>query len=271
MTAHNKDRASGSLSRRVWRTFKLFVVVAGALCVFALGLFASQSHWFSRTFHDSFQSKQDAEDRTVRQAQNKLWADRVKQGGYILHIRHAQREKWHDSAAFDAYELAQGIDASTAGFSRATCLTPQGVEEAKLIGNVFRLVGAKVSEVISSPSCRARQTAQHAFGDGYKVSNSLLNRTAVMPEQGAEFAKALRSLLMSVEVKPDANVVLTGHGATLFWDGPAVVDEIRMSKRKGRRETGFFVLERKDGKIIAHHRFISIRDFANVLIRLPVN
>ncbi len=75
MTAHNKDRASGSLSRRVWRTFKLFVVVAGALCVFALGLFASQSHWFSRTFHNSFQSKQDAEDRTVRQAQNKLWAD----------------------------------------------------------------------------------------------------------------------------------------------------------------------------------------------------
>ncbi|MEM7635655.1 MAG: hypothetical protein AAF299_13900 [Pseudomonadota bacterium] len=271
MAAHNRDKASEPASPRVWRSIRLLVLVAGAVCVFALGLFASQNSWFSRTFHDSFQSRQDAKARADRQALNKLWADRVVKGGYILHIRHAQREKWYDSAAFDAYELAQGIDASTAGFARATCLTPQGVEEAKLIGNVFRLVGTKVSEVISSPSCRARQTAQHAFGDGYKVANSLLNRTAVMPEQNADFAKALRALLMSVEVRPDANVVLTGHGATLFWAGPAVVDEIRMSKRKGRRETGFFVLERKDGRIIAHHRFASIRDFANVLIKLPVN
>ena len=187
-----------------------------------------------------------------------------------MHFRHAQREKWYDSAAFDAYELVNDINAAESSFSKATCLTSQGIEEAKLIGNIFRLVGAKVSSVYSSPSCRGWQTALHAFGNDYTITNALLNRTAVIPEQRAEFASELRSLLMNVNVNPDSNVVLTGHGATLEWDGSAVIDEDKTTKRRNRQETGFFVLERKGDRIIAHYKFTSIKEFANVLIKLPV-
>jgi broad specificity phosphatase PhoE len=250
----------------------LLIVAALAACAgsFAGGLVLANSRWVSARFHDSWLTRADHQARLEKEQRNKHWANKVIGGGYILHFRHAQREKWHDSAAFDAWELAQGIDASKSSFSRATCLTPQGVEEAKLIGNVFRSSGVKVSKVISSPSCRAWQTALHAFGSDYDVSNALLNRTAIMPEQRAEFAKSLRRLLMTVEVPTDSNVVLTGHGATLEWDGKAVIDEDTIGKRRNRMETGFFVLERSGDRIIAHYKFTSIREFANAVIELPL-
>ncbi len=68
---------------------------------------------------------------------DKLWASKIQKGGYILHFRHAQREKWTDVTAFDAYELFNKIDAEHSSFADAVCLTPRGIEEAKLIGKVL--------------------------------------------------------------------------------------------------------------------------------------
>ena len=93
-----------------------------------------------------------------------MWAQKIVAGGYILHFRHVQREKWTDVTAFDAYELNMGLDASQSTFDKATCLTPQEIEEAKLIGHVFKMIGLDVSDVVTSPSCRARKTALLAFG-----------------------------------------------------------------------------------------------------------
>ena len=219
---------------------------------------------------NSWLTRSAEEKRLEKEKRNQYWAKKIVGGGYILHFRHAQREKWDHSAAFDAWELAQNIDASKSSFSRATCLTAQGVEEAKLIGNVFGLSGVKVAKVISSPSCRARQTAEYAFGNDYEQSNSLLNRSAIMPGQRAAFAQSLRRLLMSVEVPEGSNVVLTGHGATLEWDEKAVIDQDKTGKRRDRKETGFFVLERSGDRIIAHYKFTSIKEFANAVIELPV-
>jgi phosphohistidine phosphatase SixA len=233
------------------------------------GLAVGNSKWFSSEFHDSFLSNRNKKARLAKAKRNREWAEKIIAGGYILHFRHAQREKWYDSAAFDAWELANGINAAESSFSKATCLTPRGVEEAKLIGNVFRYAGVKVSEVYSSPSCRAWQTAEYAFGT-YKKTNTLLNRTAIIPEQRPEFAKALRNLIMNLKIEPGSNVVMTGHGATLEADGKAVIDEDNTGKRRNRKETGFFVLERKDGRIIAHYKFTSIKEFANAVIKLSV-
>lgn len=258
------------LSKPAKTGFFIFAALVGCAVSFVAGLFVADSRWVSLQFHDSWHTRSVHEKQREKEKRNKYWADKIIGGGYILHIRHAQREKWHDSAAFDAWELAKDIDASKSSFSQATCLTSQGVEEAKLIGNVFRHSGVKVSRVLSSPSCRARQTAEYAFGDDYDVSNSLLNRTAIMPDQRAGFAQSLRRLLMSVEVPEGSNVVLTGHGATLEWDGKAVIDEDTTGKRRDRKETGFFVLERSGDRIVAHYKFTSIKEFANAVIELPV-
>lgn len=202
---------------------------------------------------------------------HKEWAQKLAQGGFILHIRHAQREKWNDVTAFDAVALKQGADGASASYARAVCLTAQGKEEAKLIGDVFRLAGIQVSLVVSSPSCRAVQTAESAFGRVDDVRNSLLHRTAMMKEQHAEFAAALRDLMMTVPLEPGKNVVLSGHAGTLRIDGSRVVDEDQTDGVDLRDETGVLVLERVDGRLIARHRFKSIHELATASIRLPVS
>lgn len=201
---------------------------------------------------------------------DRYWAERLKQGGYILHFRHAQREKWHDVQAFDAYELKKGIQAEGSDFSRAVCLTPQGIEEAKLIGAVFEMTGVRVSRIISSPSCRSRQTALHAFGRWDEVSNSLLHRTAIMQHQHEPFARELRKLIDRLEHQPGKNIVLSGHGGTLKTDGEIVVDDNRAGDLDRRNETGFVILEKSNGKVIAHHLFNSIKEFTLASIELPL-
>ncbi|MEO0542868.1 MAG: hypothetical protein AAFY99_03515 [Pseudomonadota bacterium] len=204
---------------------------------------------------------------------HKLWAEKIITGGYILHIRHAQRERWHDSAAFDAYELYSGLNPldQQSNYYRATCLTRRGIEEARLMGKIFQLAGVKASQVISSPSCRAWMTAEEAFGENYTKENSLLPRTAMMPEQHDAFAAQLRDVLMNVEIKDGENVILTGHGATLEWDGPKVIDETEIDGSQLRQETGFYVIERVGDRLINRYLFPSLRDFATVVIELPLS
>ena len=87
------------------------------------------------------------------------------------------------------------------------CLTEQGVEESRLIGSVFRLLDVKVARVVASPSCRAKETAQYAFGRIDGIDNSLLHRTAIPPEQWDGFAAQLRSLILSIDVQPGTYVL----------------------------------------------------------------
>ncbi len=204
-----------------------------------------------------------------RAPQNVIWARKVVEGGYILHFRHAQREKWTDVTAFDAYELKNKIDASTASFYKATCLTPQGEEEAKLIGELFEMTGVKVATVVSSPSCRARQTAMLAFGRLDGIENSLLHRTAIMHSQHEAFARRLRKVLDGLDPPKGQNIVLAAHGNTLSYDGAIVIDIDRTDGIDDRDETGFIVIEKKDGKLIAQHRFKNIAEFANAIVELP--
>jgi hypothetical protein len=200
------------------------------------------------------------------------WAKKVVQGGYILHFRHAQREKWEDVTAFDAYEILNKIDASQASFKRATCLTEQGVEEAKLIGEVFRMTKVKVSRIVTSPICRSWQTAQIAWGRYDSVDNSLVHRTAVPYYQHEAAAKKLRGLMLGMKPPKGENYVLSGHGNTLMFDGKQVIDiDETIGGIDNRSETGFIVIENVDGKLIARHKFRGIRDFAGALLQIPMD
>jgi broad specificity phosphatase PhoE len=202
---------------------------------------------------------------------DKVWAENLRKGGYILYVRHAQREKWIDVTAFDAVELATRADASMASYRRAVCLTEQGIEEAKLIGEVFRLSDIKVDKVISSPSCRARQTAMHAFGKIDGIRNSLLHRTAIMQDQHEEFARDMRKMIDGLVPSAGSNIVLSAHAGTFRFDKDILLDVNETGQPPDNRdETGFVVLEKKDGKLIARHVFRSIRHVSNAAIRLPL-
>lgn len=204
-------------------------------------------------------------------AKDKVWAEKLKAGGYILYIRHAQRDKWNDVTGFDALELATGTDGEKASYNRAVCLTPRGVEEAKLLGAGLRMGEVRIDKVISSPSCRARQTAMHAFGKVDGVRNSLLHRTAVMQDQHEAFAKDLRKLIDGLVPAPGANIAITAHAGTFRFDKGLLLDVNETGRDPDMREEGgFVVLERKDGKLIARHVFLTVANFINASVKLPL-
>ncbi|MEN0000875.1 MAG: histidine phosphatase family protein [Pseudomonadota bacterium] len=200
---------------------------------------------------------------------NQKWAAEILKGGYILHIRHAQRARWHDAAAFDAWEARNQLDASQESWSAATCLTARGVEEAKMLGDVFRAAGMEIGNVYSSPVCRARQTAEYAFGTGFEVRRELLASTALWPQERGDFALALREMLQNVPIEEGKNTIMTGHGSTFNSGQVAVFDVNEMRQGQPRNETGFYVIERQGDALIARHRFASMRDFANAVFRMP--
>lgn len=202
---------------------------------------------------------------------DRKWAQKIRDGGYVLYFRHAQREKWNDVTAFDAVELLTNAQAETSSYKRAVCLTEQGVEESKIVGDVFRLANIQIGPIVSSPSCRARQTAMHAFGRIDRISNALLHRTAVMKEQHEAFARETRKIVESLEAPPGQNAAIFAHGGTMRFDGPILIDVNETgSKLDQRDETGFVVLEKTDGKIIARHKFWSIKNLAYAILELPV-
>ena len=91
------------------------------------------------------------------------WVERIKDGGLILLFRHSEREKWNSSVeGFDAFELQNNFKARNLSWYKATCLTPKGIE-SKLIKEAFKHAQIKISKVVSSPSCRAIETALYSF------------------------------------------------------------------------------------------------------------
>jgi phosphohistidine phosphatase SixA len=192
------------------------------------------------------------------------WAEKLKAGGYIIHFRHAQREQWPDVTAFDAYEIIKKIKARDSSFSGATCLTKQGIEEAKLLGNIFKLTDVNFSQVYSSPSCRAIETATYAFGKKFTVHNSLLHRSAIPERQHRSFDISLRNLLLNLKITPGRNVAMVGHNSTLTYNNNSIFDlqDTGVTTLPNVEPTGFTVIERVDGKLIPRHVFKSVRFFS---------
>lgn len=85
----------------------------------------------------------------------------LKGGGYVLYMRHATT----DTSKPDAVPK---VDLNDCGTQRN--LNEDGRKQASAIGRQLRSAGIPVAEVIHSPFCRTRETAQLAFaGSGLKL------------------------------------------------------------------------------------------------------
>ena len=102
---------------------------------------------------------------------NIFWANEISNGGYLLYFRHAERNKLPNLKAFDGLEFKKKYKAENTFFADRSCLNQNGKIEAKLIREYFALYNIHSSSVISSPSCRARQTAILAFDKIDQISN----------------------------------------------------------------------------------------------------
>jgi hypothetical protein len=83
----------------------------------------------------------------------------LRQGGYVVYLRHAQRYKGPPDQLYP-----DSPPAAFADCTRQRNLTPYGTQQAALLGEQLRRAGVTVGLVVSHPECRTRDTAMLAFG-----------------------------------------------------------------------------------------------------------
>jgi phosphohistidine phosphatase SixA len=221
---------------------------------------------------DNLLKKKDNKNNNF--SKNFYWVNEIKKGGYILHIRHAEREKWDTTVAHDVIELLNNLDGRNMSFAKAVCLTEKGIEDAKLIGEVFKVLNIPVGHVVSSPSCRARETAIFAFERIDRIEPSLLHRTAMREDQHILMGNKIREVVENIKIEDGKNIILSGHGGTLsndFKNKVGIIDETEVDDIDERLETGIIVIEQKKNKYIARHKFNSINDISVNSIKLTID
>ena len=153
----------------------------------------------------------------------------LKQGGYVLVFRHAAT----DQAQVD--EFAAALRAGGAGgdltppddCARQRNLNQGGRDQSLAIGAAFRRLGIR-GEVIASPYCRTRETAQLAF-DSYQTEVAL---TMILDAEVDRTTVEAGRRLIVARVPTGGNRVVVTHtpnmvamGLPLIAEGEAVILE----------------------------------------------
>lgn len=136
-------------------------------------------------------------DAAAQTQDEQLW-ERLKKGGLILLMRNsATDEGGGDPKGYKVTDCATQLN-----------LTDKGRAEAKRIGEVLRKRGVPIDKVLSSQFCRARDTAQLAFGkyEIWEPLNSFLDK----PQSKSEQTRLLHQKLERPVAQ--GNLVLVTHG-----------------------------------------------------------
>lgn len=122
----------------------------------------------------------------------------LRSGGFILYFRHAATDFGQNDEKMTGYE-----DCNT-----QRNLTDKGRAEARAIGADLRALGIPVGEVLASPFCRTRETAELIFG---RATTSAAARGGPAQPDSPERYAALRELLATA-VPSGSNLAIVSHG-----------------------------------------------------------
>lgn len=134
--------------------------------------------------------------------------ERVRQGGYVLYIRHGTT----DNSRADQVELGDFRDCR-----RQRVLDEAGRQLAVQVGQFIRKAQIPVSQVLHSPLCRARDTAQLAFPQqpgGVQQVDGLLYTANLTQGEKQPVLKETR-LLLSEPVARGGNRVIVAHAPNM--------------------------------------------------------
>ena len=135
----------------------------------------------------------DLGDRTLPEA--------LREGGFVIYFRHAATDTAAD----------QNVDFRYCSTQRN--LSQLGKDQAAEIGVAFEALGIPVGEVRSSEFCRAKETAELAFGR-VEVDPGLTPLPEDSEEEKAAKAEAFAGLL-STPPEPGTNRVVVGHQSNI--------------------------------------------------------
>src|SRR6185503_4786510 len=124
--------------------------------------------------------------------------EQLRGGGYVLYLRHASTDFSQNDAGMTSY-----LDCA-----RQRNLTDKGRDEARALGEHVKRLGIPIGEVLASPFCRTRETAQLAFGRATTMHEA--RGGPASPGDPARY-DALRKLL-ATRPAPGTNTVISSHG-----------------------------------------------------------
>ena len=196
------------------------------------------------------------------------WAKEILNGGYILHFRHAERDKWIDVQMYDALESdlhKNGLDESRYAeneyFNKAVCLNDRGKIQAKAIGESIKYIGLPIGIVYSSVSCRARQTAELAFG-GYDKMYRILVHRSPYNESEDERIKKLKNLYSNFEEIKGKNTIVSAHNSVISCK--MFINHNCPNSDLALEEGGFYVLRNTRDGLLFEHEFHNFKYFNQV-------
>lgn len=126
----------------------------------------------------------------------------LRKGGYVIYFRHTSTDFSRDDSRSKSDE--------DCGNQRP--LTDRGREEARQIGAAFRALKIPVVKVLASPRCRTMETAMLAFGRAEKANE--VRGGPAAPNNPDRYAGLRR--LLSTELKPGGNLVISSHGNPFY-------------------------------------------------------
>jgi phosphohistidine phosphatase SixA len=124
----------------------------------------------------------------------------LREGGYVIYFRHARADRSQTDS--DLSEVTNCASQRN--------LTDEGRDQARLIGESIAALAIPVGEVLSSELCRARETAELAFGRTTPTPDLSSYDTAASETEVRERIEALRRLLATPPAL-GTNTVLVGH------------------------------------------------------------
>ena len=127
----------------------------------------------------------------------------LRQGGYVIYLRHAMTATTSEPAVGDLADCSWQRN-----------LSDGGRRQAAAVGSRLSEQKIPVAAIEASPFCRARQTAELAFGRAPEVNADLFYHTTQTAEQLAAAGARLKARL-GERPPPGGNLVLIGHSPTI--------------------------------------------------------
>jgi phosphohistidine phosphatase SixA len=130
--------------------------------------------------------------------QGKALAQALRHGGYVIYFRHGATDFGQNDERMTGYE-----DCAT-----QRNLTERGRADARAIGEAIRRLQIPVVQVLASPFCRTRETAELIFGRA--SPDPRVRGGPARPDDGQRYAE-LRALL-TTPVTAGTNHAIVSHG-----------------------------------------------------------
>lgn len=130
----------------------------------------------------------------------------LRAGGYVLYMRHGTTDTTRP-------DRVPSVDINDCSTQRP--LAEEGVREVTGVGEAIRKAKIPVGEVISSPLCRAKDSALAAFGANFTVNNRLIYTANMTTDEKKPVIDETR-MLLSTQVSGRTNRVLVAHAPSVM-------------------------------------------------------